>query len=468
MTQLENYLSGIQRSDIRNIVILPETQEFLHIIMYVSQYMHIQGIYCVMPDHNCFQKADILKYVDNINFCTAEEFNNEKIQIDIILFDYKCKALHELLLNHNVKYLIGRMLYDEDYFSLWENSRDKAEHIYIEQKGSTGKEYEILEWTSMDSGIELSVVVPVYNVEKYLPECIQSLVAWEVPYVEFLFIDDGSCDNSAEIIKEYMNRDSRIKLISKQNGGCASARNRGINEAKGRYIGFVDSDDFVEHNMFRELIKRAILGNYDLTYCGYQEYCEDTGEIRQVKEDCLSGIYSDGTYDEAKVSLLAVRTRVAIWRCLYKKSILDKYKIRFNEDLKRFDDLPFRVEYTFAAGSAVCVPMYLYNYRIGRKGQDTLCTDERLYVHFSIFEYLNKIIIRSKDKYLSDLLQAVMIQTHSFGLAKIEKKYRRNYAKRAKAQLKEQAGFIRNVVICLIYAGRGNIGWLTRLWLGMY
>lgn len=468
MTQLENYLSGIQQSDIRNIVILPETHEFLHIITYVSKYMHIQEIYCVMPDHNCLQKEDLLKYGDNINFCKVEEFNNDKIQADVILFDYKCLTVHELLLNHNVKYLIGRMLCDEDYFSLWENSRDRAEHIYIEQKGSRDKEYEILEWTSTDSGIELSVVVPVYNVEKYLPECIQSLIAWEAPYVEFLFIDDGSYDNSAEIIKKYMACDSRIQLISKQNGGCASARNRGIDEAKGRYIGFVDSDDFVEQNMFRELIKRALLGNYDLTYCGYQEYYEDTGEIRQIKNDCLSGIYLDGTYDEYKVRLLAVKSRVAIWRCLYKKTILDQHKIRFYEDLKRFDDLPFRVEYTFAARSAVCAPMHLYNYRLGRKGQDTSCTDERLYVHFSIFEHLSKITIRSKDQYLSDLLQAVMIQTHRFGLTKIEKKYRRNYAKRAKAQLKEQAGFIRNAIICYVYAGRGNIGWLTRLWLGMY
>lgn len=145
--------------------------------------------------------------------------------------------------------------------------------------------------------------------------------------------------------------------------------------------------------------------------------------------------------------------------------MLDRHHIRFHEELGMFDDLPFRTEYLFVAKSAVCIPEYLYNYRIGRQGQDTSCTDNRLFVHFQIFKLLDNYTAKYKDQMLWDILQAVKIQTHAYGCARIEKKYRRKYEKLARKQLKEHAGYVRNVVICQIYAGRGSIGWLTRLWL---
>ena len=227
----------------------------------------------------------------------------------------------------------------------------------------------------------------------------------------------------------------------------------------------MDADDFISNDMFRSLLKRALLGNYDYTYCGYQEYYEDTGQTAPVKSDCLSGRYLLGEYHPVHVRLLAVSTRVAIWRALYKKSVLDRHQIRFHEELRMFDDLPFRTEYLFAAKSAVCIPEYLYNYRIGRQGQDTSCTDNRLFVHFQIFKLLDNYTAKYKDQMLWDILQAVKIQTHAYGCAQIEKKYCRKYEKLAREQLKEHAGYIRNVVICQLYAGRGRIGWLTRLWM---
>ena len=91
-----------------------------------------------------------------------------------------------------------------------------------------------------------------------------------------------------------------------------------------------------------------------------------------------------------------------------------------------------------------------------------------LYVHFNIFEYLEKHVKACKDRKLLDLLQAIELQTHAYGLSKIQKQYRKRYSKKVKLQLKKHAGYFRNVVICLLYAGRGNIGWLTKLWIGLY
>lgn len=458
MKQFENYLSQRSYSEVKSAIIFPQTEEFLDILLLLEKYTDMGKIYCVLPERTTLTNKDSMLYSYNVEICNISDFKECELLADMVLFDYNRSGDVKNLINHAVQCFIGRMNADEDYFSFWERYRGNTKCIYIEYG------YEILEWSKLATDIELSVVLPVYNVETYLPKCIESLIQWKAPYVEYLFVDDGSSDESAAIISRYAKEDQRIRLIQKKNGGCASARNRGIEEAKGRYIGFVDADDFIEKDLFSSLLKRAILGNYDYTYCGYQEYYEDTGEVEPIRNDCLSDGYLSGEYNPSHVRLLAVNTRVAIWRGLYKKALLDKHHIRFHENLRMFDDLPFRIEYFFVAKSAVCIPEYLYNYRVGRKGQDTSCTDSRLFVHFQIFELLDNYTDKYRDQMLWDILQAVKIQTHAYGCARIEKKHRKRYERQAKKQLKEHAGYIRNLVICQIYAGKDNIRWLTRLW----
>lgn len=467
MKQLENSLYQIIQKGIDGIVLLPQTNEFLGLIPFLLEYVKPECLFCLLPNDK--KVADTIQTVYNgkVQICSGKDFIHFNRHVEFVLFDYG-SAEHIKKYFKNVNHIIGRMSDYEDYFPLWESCREKAEYIYIEQNRTENKGYEIFEWERPYTQTELSVIIPVYNVEKYLPQCIESLTEWKAPYVEYLFVDDGSPDDSADIIKKYAAGDIRIKLIQKKNGGCASARNQGLAVAKGRYIGFVDADDFVDKHMFYKLLKRAMLGNYDLAYCGYNEYYEESGEAEPVDNECMTKNYCYGEYNPDKVKMLAVNTRVAIWRCLYKKSILNQYNIRFQEKLNRFDDLPYRTEYMFASKSAVCIPEYLYYYRIGRKGQDTACTDERLYVHFNIFEYLEKHVKACKDRKLLDLLQAIELQTHAYGLSKIQKQYRKRYSKKVKLQLKKHAGYFRNAVICFLYAGRGNIGWLTKLWIGLY
>ena len=462
MKQFENYLSRVSCRMIKSAIIFPQTEEFLEIIPLLKKYTNMEKIYCVLPVRTTLTNKDSMLYSYKVEICNKFDFRRRGISADMVLFDCNRSEDVKNLINHMTEYIIGRMNTEEDYFSFWEKYRISAQHIYIEYA------QEILEWQKTATDIELSVVLPVYNVAAYLPKCIESLILWKASYVEYLFVDDGSTDESASIVSRYAEKDKRIRLIQKKNGGCASARNRGLEEAQGQYIGFVDADDFVEKDMFRMLLRRALLGNYDYTYCGYQEYYEDTEEIAPIKNDCLSERYVCGEYNPNQVRLLTVSTRVAIWRGLYKKSLLDRHYIRFYEQLRMFDDLPFRTEYLFAARSAVCVPEYLYNYRIGRKGQDTSCTDSRLFVHFQIFNLLDSYTARYKDQMLWDILQAVKIQTHAYGCMQIEKKYLKKYEKQAKRQLKKHAGYIRNLIICQIYAGRYYIGWLTRLWFHYY
>ena len=461
MVQLENYLSRIcQSNEWNEVIYISSMQDNSSMISYLTKYINLRKIYLVTDGGKSNQDIGGEKVI----CCTKEAIISKNISVDAVIFDDNQSKTLMQLNNITTDFLIGSLSYEEDYFALWEKYREISSKIYIEYKYQTGKK-EILEWEKTDSDIELSIILPVYNIEKYLDKCIETVTKWKVPYIEYLFVNDGSTDSSAQIIQSYAAQDSRIQLINKLNGGCASARNLGITKAKGKYIGFVDADDFIDPQMYYKLLKRAIMGNYEYAYCGYQEYYEDIKESQEITNDCLSEPYLSGTYRADKVQLLTVNTRVAIWRGLYKKSVIDQYGIMFHEDLKRFDDLPFRVEYTFAAKSAVCVPEYMYYYRLGRKGQDTACTDERLYVHFDIFKHLDKYVEKYKDRRLWDLLQVVKIQTHGYGLSKIDNTYKKAYAVKAKEQLKLKAGYWRNFFLIITYAGKSNIGWFTKLWI---
>ena len=326
---------------------------------------------------------------------------------------------------------------DEDQinaFSIWEKGRKVIEHFYIVTRRKNTSD-EVLLWNrDWENNIELSVVFPVYNVAPYLSKCVESISQWQADYVEYLFVNDGSPDNSAEIIREYAKKDPRIKLLEKQNGGCASAREYGMNEAKGKYIGFIDPDDYIEPTMFQKLLSRAMTGSYDIAYCGYRELYEENGETEDI-DDVLGFPYCQGTSDPHKINELIAFRRIAIWRGIYARNMINKYNIHFHTDIRRFDDLPFKVETLAVAKSVVCVPEYLYYYRMSRPGQDVSADDERLYVHFPIFQYLNEFINKRKIREQVDYLQFVKVQTHEWALKKIKPQYMKEYVRQARKDL---------------------------------
>lgn len=318
-------------------------------------------------------------------------------------------------------------------FLIWEEFRQTVEDIYIVSWGDGEK---ILSWKKrMDSDIELSIIFPMYNIEKYLRQCIDSVCEWKAEYIEFLFVDDGSPDHCGEIVQEYAKRDHRIKLLSKKNGGCASARQYGLDQAKGRYIGFIDPDDYIDPSMFRKLLSNALVGNYEISYCGYNEYYEDTKTSCEVS-DMLGEPYCNGTSDPVKINELISYLRVGIWRGIYSKELIERGKIHFYTELKRFDDLPFKVETLSKAHSVIALPEYLYFYRMSRPGQDVSADDERLYVHFDIFKHLDEYIGQSSDRRQIDYLQLVKVHTHAYALKKIRKEFFKKYCKMAQQDIR--------------------------------
>ena len=130
---------------------------------------------------------------------------------------------------------------------------------------------------------KISVIVPVYNVEQYLERCVDSIINQTYKNLEIILVNDGSTDNSGKLCDELAKRDDRIRVIHKENGGLSDARNTGIEEAEADLIGFIDSDDYIDENMYELLIDNLRETNADLSMCGHYDVYNNVSEA-QVTE----------------------------------------------------------------------------------------------------------------------------------------------------------------------------------------
>ena len=127
---------------------------------------------------------------------------------------------------------------------------------------------------------KISIIIPVYKVEQYLPECLDSVINQTYKNLEIICVDDGSPDNSGKILDEYASKDNRIKVIHKENGGVSSARNAGLDIATGDWISFVDADDYIASDFYDKLIGSSKDGEADVVQCGYTTFGEDFNRIK--------------------------------------------------------------------------------------------------------------------------------------------------------------------------------------------
>lgn len=179
----------------------------------------------------------------------------------------------------------------------------------------------------------VSVIVPVYNAEKTLEKCIESLISQTIE-CQLIFVDDGSTDYSLNILKDYESKHSNIKVISQNNGGVSKARNTGLEYVTGEFIGFADSDDWVEPNAY-ETLQNMLLTHSGSIAAFYSYDCNREGE------KCLDVSYSQ------IIDLIVSSKEIGgyPWNKLFRKSIIDKYKIRFCEDIHSLEDKLFCLEY---------------------------------------------------------------------------------------------------------------------------
>ena len=178
----------------------------------------------------------------------------------------------------------------------------------------------------------VSVIVPVYNVEKYLDRCIQSIEDQSYKYLEIILVDDGSPDNCPEICDEWAKKDSRIVVIHKANGGLSDARNAGMNVATGEYISFIDSDDWIEHDFLELLLNEINDKNVDIAECAIR-LCDDNNNTLRIKGAEKEQIYN--TVNAVKNVVNDSNNSVTVWNKLYKREVISYIlfeKGKYHED----------------------------------------------------------------------------------------------------------------------------------------
>ena len=182
----------------------------------------------------------------------------------------------------------------------------------------------------------VSVIVPVYNTKEYLPRCIDALVHQTLKDMEILFIDDGSTDGSLEVLREYEASYPQVRVIHKENGGQATARNLGIREAKGDYVGFADSDDYVDTTMFEKMYTRAVKENCDMVECFFYFIEETPAGRKELPQRGRVREYAD-QHDMIR------DPQVSPWNKLYRREVLLHPEVIFPEGLI-YEDTAFYIK----------------------------------------------------------------------------------------------------------------------------
>jgi len=212
---------------------------------------------------------------------------------------------------------------------------------------------------------KFSVIVPIYNVEDFLPECIESVLAQTYTDFELILVDDGSPDRCGDICDDYAAKDSRIRVIHKKNGGLSDARNAGLDQAEGDYIYFLDGDDTVLPQLLEKTVS-AMDSGMDLTVFRFQNLKPDqTVEPGRDLEERIYTLSSvEDRYTFVQSVLLPCRIGWEVWARVFRRALIEKYGIRFADNRKIFaEDLYFSLCYCAHVDSVVCLDEILYNYR---------------------------------------------------------------------------------------------------------
>ena len=189
----------------------------------------------------------------------------------------------------------------------------------------------------------VSIIIPIYNVEKYLNRCVDSIINQTYSNLEIILVNDESPDKSSVICEDYKLKDLRVKVIHKKNGGLSDARNAGLEIASGDYIMFLDSDDYIENNMIESLLKVAIENQSDIVLCGFYADFVDVNEqlIFSRERKGIKGTFTKSDFCEIPLDNELIGLLGYAWNKLYRKQVIDENKHRFIKGLSLVEDIVF-------------------------------------------------------------------------------------------------------------------------------
>ena len=232
---------------------------------------------------------------------------------------------------------------------------------------------------------KISVIVPVYNIEKYISRCLESIINQTYKNLEIIVIDDGSSDNTGKIIDDFAKRDKRVIVIHQDNKGVSSARNKGLDIATGQYIGFVDGDDTLDKDMYDFLLKNIKKYDADISHCGYRliEDKKETlfyGSGKIIIQDRKKGILDlmDGSLIEP-----------TLCNKLFKRQLLEY--IRLDENIKINEDLYFNILAFNNSNKSVFQDYTKYNY-IKREGSASTSSCNNIIEKMIVEKYIEKLL----------------------------------------------------------------------------
>ena len=251
------------------------------------------------------------------------------------------------------------------------------------------------------SNILVSIIVPMYNSEKYIERCIKSLINQSYKNIEIILIDDGSKDKTIEILKLYNSKDSRIKLYKKKNSGASSARNYGLEKCTGDYILFVDADDYIDSNMVQDIVSMVDITVNTMVFSGNDEIYKDKIEYRNLFV---------GIKDKMNISRNIVMREIASGRAglicckLIPKSIVDKFNIRFDESIKMSEDQLFFLELAQYIDKFCYIEGCMYHYNRTNEKSITVNYQSNVYKNqMYVFEKIETLFNKNELNHNEDI-----------------------------------------------------------------
>lgn len=267
----------------------------------------------------------------------------------------------------------------------------------------------------------ISIIVPIYNVEVYLDECINSLLQQTYKNIEIILINDGSTDRSLEICYKYKALDNRIRVINKSNEGLGLTRNRGLDNITGKYVTFIDSDDYADNDLIKNLYKGIIENNADTCIAGFKRV-NDAGEVLYLEayenmvytnEECINDLLVRmlGSSPEKSDSI-----RMSVWNVLFSVDIIKKNGLKFVSEREIIsEDIIFDIDYYQHVKKVALIDTAAYNYRVNESSLTNKYREDRFYkskiLYNELYKRVNKIYRDLESTYRIQRLYFVYIKT---------------------------------------------------------
>lgn len=275
---------------------------------------------------------------------------------------------------------------------------------------------------------KVSIIVPTYNVENYLVECMESIINQTLQDIEIICIDDGSTDSSGKILDEYAAKDSRIKIIHKENGGYGKAMNVGLDNATGEYIGIVEPDDYIELDMYEELYKEAQEKDIDFVKSNYFSYCSSDESKNKICEP----------FDKKKINKKFIKPinyiksfggGASIWSAIYKRSFLTEKNIRFLETPgASFQDTSFYIQVLLEAERAIYTREAYYHYRTDNENS-SVKSNSKIFCICDEFEFLENKYKNASSK-VKKIINTLKIDKYTWNYNRLNEEGQNEFLER--------------------------------------